>query len=121
MSVGSSKVNAGLAARRAGVKVARDASKAPKGAPQRVNHVVRGEIVFVNYNDEKGIEQTAMYFKVGDKLMATADTTEWCATKLFPISEWMQKEVEQRLASEEESAPAAPLPDDDDVAVLEQS
>jgi hypothetical protein len=117
MSVGSSSDSAGLAARRAGVKVARDASKSPKGAPQKVTQVVRGEIVFVGYNDERGVAQTAMYFKVGDALMSTPDTTEWCAKKLFPIADWMKGEVMRKL-SNEAAPPSVALPSEDSVDVM---
>lgn len=117
MPVGSSSDNPGLAARRAGVKVARDASKLPKGTPQKVTQVLRGEIVFVGYNDERGVPQTAMYFKVGDSLMSTQDTTEWCAKKLFPIADWMKGEVMKQLSNT--AAPAAVvLPTEDSVDVM---
>lgn len=115
MSVGSSSDSAGLAARRAGVKIAQDASKLPKGAPQKVTQVTRGEIVFVGYNDERGAPQTAMFFKVGDTLMSTADTTEWCAKKLFPIAEWMRGDVLRRLSSAASSPVVLPTEDSVDV------
>lgn len=117
MSVGSSSDSPGLAARRAGVKVARDASKAVKGTPQKVTQVMRGEIVFVGYNDERGVAQTAMFFKVGDNLMSTQDTTEWCAKKLFPIADWMKGDVMRQL-SNEAGPPTSALPTDDSVDVL---
>lgn len=120
MPIGSSNDSAGLAARRSGVKVARDASKSPKGTPQKVTQVVRGEIVFVGYNDERGVSQTAMFFKVGDTLMSTPDTTEWCAKKLFPIADWMKGEVLRQLSSDA-APPSAELPTDDSVDVVDNA
>lgn len=120
MSLGSSDSSV-LAMRHSGVKVARDAATAPRAIPQHVNHVVRGEIVFVNYNDTAGVEQTAMYFKVGNRLVSTADTTTWCATKLFPIAEWMREEVERQLEDSKKGkagSAGVTLPTDDSVDVM---
>jgi hypothetical protein len=89
-----------------------------KGTPQKVTQVMRGEIVFVGYNDERGIAQTAMYFKVGDSLMSTLDTTEWCGKKLFPIADWMKGDVMRQLSGSAPAAQQVALPTEDSVDVM---
>lgn len=120
MSFGTS-VNSPVKARQAGVKIAVDATSTPAGRPNTVNNVVEGAIIFVGYNDDRGRPQTAMFFRAGDAMMSTIDTTVWCAEKLFPMTEWMRKDVDALLAARA-SAPvtAAELPSDDVVDVLEE-
>jgi len=94
--------SAAVSSRLAGVKVARDATGIEgKGKPNTVTGVIKGEIVFVGFNDERGNPSTAMYFKAGDRYMATKDTVEWCGTKLFPMAPWMIPQLERAMASQQ--------------------
>lgn len=94
--------SAAVSSRMAGVKIARDATGTDgRGKPNTVTGVIKGEIVFVGFNDERGNPATAMYFKAGDRYMATKDTVEWCGTKLFPMAPWMIPQLERAMASQQ--------------------
>lgn len=93
--------SAAVSSRLAGVKIAKEAtSNDGRGKPNTVTGVVKGEIVFVGFNDERGNSATAMCFKAGDRYMATKDTVEWCGTKLFPMAPWMIPQLERAMAAQ---------------------
>ena len=77
-------------------------------APSTVTQVAEAKVVFVQYNDERGRPQTAMFFKVGDNYVTTKDTADWCRS-LRPMTNWMRKQLESKLA--EQSTPAVPAED----------
>lgn len=99
--------------RLAGVRVASDATGAAKGQPQTVKNVVYAECVFVNYNDQRGEEQNALFFKVGDSYYAPKDTVEWCR-QLLPMTDWMASQLESKAKA---TAPVD-VPDQDAVDVM---
>lgn len=116
MSLGN-QVNPALAARMSGVRQAEEARPAA-GQPQKVIDVLEAKVQFVRFYDERGIERTAMYFVVGGQYYATKDTIEWCARQLFPMTDWLRKGVDAKLAAKDASASTADLPKEDSVNVL---
>lgn len=111
MSLGNQ--NNPLAARMQGVRTARDATNEQPGQSQRVNHVVEGKVIFVNFNDDQGRSTVAMFFEVGGAYYAPGDTVAWCST-LKPMTEWLAKGVAEFTKDRE---PAA-IPKDDTVDVM---
>lgn len=101
-------------ARRAGaVKTASEG--APVSAePQKLLGVVRAEVVFVQYTNQRGEQETGMFFDVNGQLVSTPDTSEWCK-KLRPISGWLEKQVRDAIAPR---PTAADLPESDSVDVM---
>ncbi len=103
-----------LKARMQGVRVARDGTAASSGKPQTVTTVIKGEIVFVGYNDTRGEARSALFFKVGDQYYAPKDTEQWCAS-LRPMTDWIAAGVLEKL---KEERPVA-IPRTDSVDVLD--
>lgn len=103
-----------LAARQLGVRTARDGTAASSGPASTVTGVLEGKVKFVFYNDERGIPRSAMFFDVGGKLYAPADTVAWCE-RLMPITEWMEAGVAAKL---KEQAPVS-IPKEDTVEVMD--
>jgi hypothetical protein len=104
-----------LSARMQGVRTARDGSTAQGTGPANtVTHVFEGKVKFVGFNDERGNPRVAMYFEVGGKLYAPADTVAWC-DKLMPITEWMEAGVAE---AQKRSAPVS-IPKEDTVEVMD--
>lgn len=88
-----------------------------RGAPNTVNHVADASLVFVQYNDERGAQKTAMYFRVGGQFYSTQDTTEWCK-KLYPMPSWMQRQLEGRLKREDSATDESLVSAEDTVDVM---
>ena len=104
-----------FAARQQGVRTARDGTAPSAGPASTVTGVMEGKVKFVFYNDERGVERSAMFFDVGGKLYAPADTVAWCE-KLMPITDWMAAGVAAKL---KEQAPVS-IPKDDTVEVMDE-
>jgi hypothetical protein len=114
MSIGTA-VNPAMRARMDGVRPAEDATVSESVPPQTVTHVFKGEIIFVKYCNARGVMEDAMFFKVGNQMLAPKDTTEWCG-RIFPMSDWMRIQVDAKMQSAEVSTD--PLPSGDSVDVL---
>ena len=113
MSLGNEN-NSPLKARMQGVRTARDGTGASaSGTPKTVNHVIKGECVFVGFNNEQGRASVALFFKVGDQFYAPKDTEQWCAS-LFPMTDWLAAAVAEKF---KEAQPVT-VPRDDTVDVL---
>lgn len=90
MSLGN-KANP-LQARLQGVRTARDGTAQGTGTPLTVKHVLPATWEVVNYINDRGQEETALFLRVGDQYYASADTVAWCAN-LRPMTEWLQERV----------------------------
>lgn len=91
-----------LSFRRAGVRVAQDASRAAPSTPQKFLGAMKAECSFVFYNDERGVPRTALFFKVGNDYYTAEDSPQWCA-KLYPMTDWLKKAM---VAHEQSQQPA---------------
>lgn len=117
MSIGNS-ASPIMQARQDGVRHATDASTEVRVPPQTVVSVVEAKVVFVHYCNARGEMETSMYFQVGDQLVAPKDTADWCK-RIFPMSEWMYKQVMTRTKQQQTAADTAPLPQGDSVDVFD--
>lgn len=103
-----------VSARTMGVRTARDATGQSPGQSNVVNHVIPAEWVVVNYNNERGVEESALYLKLGDQYYATADTVQWCKN-LRPMTDW----IRDQLVKRERAAAPVILPKEDAVDVMD--
>lgn len=85
-----------LGIRRAGVRVAVDATAVSKGTPNTVTGVAKAAALIVWHNDAKGNPEAALFFEINGEYYSTPDTVEWCRN-LRPMSEWMKKGVGGKL------------------------
>lgn len=90
-------------------------SQAESAAPQKLLGVLEAKVIFVRFTNERGVEETGMFFQVGEQLVSTPDTTEW-AKKLGPMSAWLEKQVKGAL--KDKAPETAQLPVDDTVDVV---
>jgi hypothetical protein len=108
-----------MSVRRSGVRTSQnDAvldSQGSSAEPQKLLGVLEAKAVFVKYTDERGIEQTGLFFQAGDQLVSTADTTAWCKS-LGPMSKWLEKQVKAQLA--DKAPETSQLPTEDTVDIV---
>lgn len=102
-----------LAPRLAGVRHATESGN-ERGAPQKLTGMLKGEVLFLEYNNTKGVRENVLVFKVGDQYMTTPDSPAWCKA-LRPISSWLQKQVE---TAKDREKPVT-IPDEDSVSVVD--
>ncbi len=112
MSLGN-KANNPLQARFQGVRTARDGTAQSTGQPLTVKHVVEAKWEVVNYINDRGQEETALFIRIGEEYYAPADTVAWCAN-LRPMTDWLKDKV---AAHRKSQAPVV-VPDRDDVDVM---
>jgi hypothetical protein len=109
-----------MTVRRSGVLTTQNnsAQESPSGSspePQKLLGVLEARVVFVRFTNERGVEETGMFFDVGGQLVSTPDTTEW-AKRLAPMSSWLEKQVKVQLADKRPET--AQLPTEDTVDVV---
>lgn len=117
---GNSSAKDPLSVRRSGVRTSQndavlDSQNASSAEPQKLLGVLEAKVVFVKYTDERGVEQTGLFFQAGDQLVSTADTNLWCKS-LGPMSKWLEKQVKAQLA--DKAPETAQLPTEDTVDVV---
>lgn len=83
--------------------------------PQKLLGVLEAKVVFVHFTNERGVEETGMFFDVGGQLVSTPDTTEW-SKRLAPMSAWLEKQVKVQLADKRPET--AQLPTEDTVDIV---
>lgn len=109
-----------LAVRRSGVRTAQNESVlesqgASSADPQKLIGLLEAKILFVRFTNERGVEETGMFFDVDGQLVSTPDTTEW-AKRLAPMSKWLERQVRTRLA--DKAPETSQLPTEDTVDVV---
>lgn len=106
--------NSPLAARMAGVRVAREGtSDSDRGEPLKVIGVTEATWVVVAFCDERGVPCNGLFLKVGEDYYSTKDTVQWCSS-LLPMNSRLRQQLNDR---KKQSAPVE-IPAADDVDVV---
>jgi len=106
--------------RRSGVRTVQNESVLESQAgssaePQQLIGLLEAKVIFVRFTNERGVEETGMFFDVDGQLVSTPDTTEW-SKRLAPMSGWLERQVRSRLA---DKAPGtSQLPTEDTVDIV---
>jgi len=115
---GNSNSRDPLGVRRAGVLTRQNTSAPEEGAsspePQKLLGVLEAKVVFVRFTNERGVEETGMFFDVNGQLVSTPDTTEW-TKRLAPMSGWLEKQVKTQLADKRPETSQLPTEDTVDI------
>lgn len=86
-------------------------AKTDEGPANTVAHAVKGEMIAVQYYDERGRARNVVVFKVGDSIYVPENSEAW-ASNLKPASKWLQNALAEKLSS---GAAAGPKRDAVDV------
>lgn len=109
-----------MSVRRSGVRTSQneailESQNTSSAEPQKLIGVLEAKVIFVRYTNERGVEETGMFFNVDGQLVSTPDTAEW-AKRLGPMSTWLEKQVKAQLA--DKAVGTSQLPTEDTVDVV---
>jgi hypothetical protein len=109
-----------LAVRRSGVRTSQNNSvlesqNASSAEPQKLLGLLEAKVIFVRFTNERGVEETGMFFDVEGQLVSTSDTAEW-TKRLAPMSGWLEKQVRTKMA--DKAPETSQLPTEDTVDVV---
>lgn len=91
-----------------------------RGEPKKLRGLMRADVLFAEYTDAKGEVRQGMYFLLGDQLLGTVDTEEWCRTKVKPVSKWLAEQILTRYSAREDQETSEPpdVPEEDAVDIF---